>query len=184
MRTGMSQLIILLASLALCPVVASGQRGTTRLSPERVKSSGLLMIAKDKQSQERTTAAAKKMDVNRQAFEPSGAASVSLRPDLAVTQVGAALHPVTGALSHFVVVENKSKADAGPCALRFMYGQTWDALESTDIDVPAIPAGKSAKITFAPPDKLAHWWMFGVDVGNQLGEANFSNNLYVVEFKD
>ena len=56
--------------------------------------------------------------------------------------------------------------------------------ESMDFDVPGIPAGKSAKIFFTPPDKKVHWWLFGVDVDNKLGEANFSNNLYVIEFKD
>lgn len=183
MKTRMLQLL-LLASLALCPLVASGQRTSTQFSPEKIKSSGLLVLAKDNQSQERGTTAAEKMNVNRHAFEQSGAASVSLLPDRAVTQIGTAHHPVTDALTHLVLVENKSKANAGPCTLRFMYGMTWDALESADIAVPAIPAGKSAKIMFTPPDKPVHWWMFGVDVGNKLGEANFSNNLYVVEFKD
>ena len=176
--------LILLASVALCPLAASAQRGSTQLSPERIKSSGLMVITKDKQGEERATTAAARMNVDRRALEQKTAASVSPLPDLAVTQIGTAHDPVTGALTHLVLVENKGKANAAACKLRFMYGMTWDALESTDISVPAIAAGKSAKIVFAPPDKPVHWWMFGVDVGNQLGEANFSNNLYLVEFKD
>jgi hypothetical protein len=152
--------------------------------PAQIKSSGLMVIAKDKQSEERATTVAKRMNVDRRALEQKSAASVSLLPDLAVTQIGTAHHPQSGDLVHLVLVENKSKANAGACTLRFMYGITWDALQSTDINVPAIAAGKSVKLMFTPPDKPVHWWMFGVDVGNQLGEANFTNNLYVVEFKD
>ena len=176
--------VILFATLFLSPLVASAQRDSTQLSPDKIKSTGLVVTMKDKQSEQRMVAAAKRMNVDRRAFELKITASASLTPDLTIANVGMGHDLVSGHIVHVVVVENKGKVDAGPCALRFMYGMTWDALESIDLDVPGIPAGKSAKIIFTPPDKKVHWWMLGVDVDNKLGEANFSNNLYVIEFKD
>ena len=176
--------IMLLASVTLCPIVASAQRDSTQLSPNKIKSTGLMVMTKDKQSEQRMTAAAKRMNVDRHAFELNPSLRVSLTPDLTITNVGKGHDLVSGNVMHVVVVENQGKVNAGPCKLRFMYGMTWDALESMDLDVPGIPAGKSTKIIFTPPDKKVHWWMFGVDVDNKLGEANFSNNLYVIEFKD
>jgi hypothetical protein len=43
--------LILLASVVLCPLAASAQRGSTQLMPAQIKSSGLMVIAKDKQSE-------------------------------------------------------------------------------------------------------------------------------------
>jgi hypothetical protein len=175
---------LLLASLFLCPLSASAQRNSTRRAPAEIKSSGLLVLTKDKPGEQRIIVAAKRMNVDRHALELSASAPASPTPDLTITKVGMEYHQVSGDLMHVVVVENQGKVNAAPCTLRFLYGMTWDALESTDISVPAIPAGKSAKITFTPTDKPVHWWLFGIDVDNKLGEANFTNNLYVVEFKD
>jgi hypothetical protein len=124
------------------------------------------------------------MNVDRHALELNTSAPASPTPDLTITKVGMEYHQGGGDLSHVIVVENQGKVNTAPCVLRFMYGMTWDALESTDISVPVLEAGAHVALYFPPPDKKVHWWMFGVDVGNKLKEANFSNNLYVVEFKD
>lgn len=178
------RLMIILAALTPFHLVASAQRDSTRLSPEKVKSMGLLTATKDeKQKAQIISIASKKLNVDQQALAGKPAALNYLTPDLTITYVHVR-HAKFQPDKIVVTMENKGSVDAGPCKLRFMYGMTWDSLESMDFDVPAIAAGKASGISFPPPDQSVHWWMFGVDVDNKLGEANFSNNLFVIEFKD
>ena len=107
--------LMLLTSLALSPLVASAQRDSTQLSPNKIKSTGLMVMTKDKQSEQRMTAAAKRMNVDRHAFELNPSLRVSLTPDLTITNVGMGHDLVSGNIVHIVVVENKGKVDAGPC---------------------------------------------------------------------
>src|ERR1700674_470479 len=110
MKNRMLQLI-LFASLALCPLVASAQRGSTQLSPNQIKSTGLLVTAKDKQSEQRMVAAAKRMNVDRHAFELNPSLGVSLTPDLTITNVGKGHDLLSGNVIHGLVVENKGKVN-------------------------------------------------------------------------
>lgn len=178
------QLMIVLALLVSLPLAASAQRDSTPLSVDKVKSMGFLTATKDKKQRAQITSiAAKKLNVDQHTLEGNPAVLNSLTPDLTITSVHVRrvrLQPD----KIVVTIENKGSVDAGPCKLRFLYGMTWDSLESMDVDVPAIPSGKITGIGFPPPDKAVHWWLFGVDVDNKLGEANFSNNLFVIEFKD
>ncbi len=171
------QLTILLGSLFLSAIVASAQRDYKTLSLGKITRQGSLTERKDQQRTQIIIVAAKDLNVDPKALEVNPAALNLLKPDLTIT--GMEAFKPNG---HAVVVKNVGAVDAGPCKLKFRYGMTWDALESMDLDVPAIPAGKSKKIHFKNPDKAVHWWLFGVDVDNTLGEANLSNNVYIVEW--
>src|SRR6266849_1553639 len=103
MKNRMLQLM-LLASLTLYPLVASAQRDSTQLSPHKIKSTGLMVMTKDKQSEQRVVVAAKRMNVDRHVFELNTLAPVSLTPDLTITNVGKGHDRLSGNVVHVVVV--------------------------------------------------------------------------------
>ena len=72
--------LMLLASLVLWPLVASAQRVSTKLSPNKIKSTGLLVTTQDKQSEQRMVVAAKRMNVDRYALEPNITSTGALTP--------------------------------------------------------------------------------------------------------
>jgi hypothetical protein len=174
----------LFMALALTPFVASGQGKNARLSTAKIAGQGLIVSVKGDKRKQVASAAAKKLNVNPAVIDVAPGAIKVVTPDLTISNVFQIEGSSSQKVQHFIVVENKGSVAAGPCTLKFMYGDTLDALQSVDYKVPAIPPGGSANVNFTPPDKNFHWWLFGVDAGNELKEANFSNNIYLIEFKE